>query len=53
VHQLLEEHPEGKTHLIYVGVHGIIVLQLIFKSYSDKIQAKVIWLEVGTIGGRL
>jgi hypothetical protein len=40
-------------HLEYLGVDGKIILNVIFQKWGGKVWTGVVWLRIGTGGGRL
>jgi hypothetical protein len=44
---------DGKNHLEDVGVDGWIILKCIYKNWDGEAWARLIWLRIGTGGGRL
>ena len=45
--------PEGKRQLGRLDVDGRIILKLISKKWDGEVWSRLIWLSIGTGGGRL
>jgi hypothetical protein len=47
------ERPEGKNHLGDLGVDGSIILKCFSKKWDQDAWIGLLWLRIGTGGGRL
>ena len=53
VYRFLVRRPEGTNHLQDPGVDGRTILKWIFVNWDEETWAGLIWLGIGTGGGRL
>jgi hypothetical protein len=51
--RVLVGRPHGKGHLEDPGLDWMIILKLIFKQWNGEVWTGLIWLRIGTGGGRL
>jgi len=52
-YRVLVGKPEGKDHWTDIDIDGSIILKCIFKKWDGEAWTGLIWLRIGTGGGRL